>query len=102
MGLLPHPQLEGRVGRYDAGHLARLHAIKHLQAQGFSLAGIKVLFDAHERGTSLETVLGIARPSKTSDFPTGAEPAPAALRLALVPAPFALALGALEQRPAPN
>jgi DNA-binding transcriptional MerR regulator len=102
LGLLPHPQVEGRVGRYDVGHVARLHAIGRLQAQGFSLAGIKVLFDAHERGASLETVLGIAGPSRTSDFPTGAEPAPAALRLALVPAPLALALGALEQRPAPN
>src|SRR5260370_39645871 len=69
LGLLPHPQLDGRVGRYDAAHVARLRAIGRLQAQGFSLAGIKVLFDAHDRGASLESLLGVARPSRPSDFP---------------------------------
>jgi DNA-binding transcriptional MerR regulator len=101
LGLLPHPQLEGRVGRYDSAHLARLRAIGRLQAQGFSLAGIKVLFDAHDCGTSLEAVLGVPNPL-LGEFPTGAEPAPAALRLALVPAPLASALGAFEGAPAAN
>jgi len=57
-GLLPHPRLEGRVGLYDDGHLARLRYIAHLQSQGFSLAGIRALLDAWEDGRSLSDVLG--------------------------------------------
>ncbi len=101
-GLLPHPQLDGRVGRYDEAHLARLRAIGRLQAQGFSLAGIKVLFDAHDRGASLETVLGVTNPPRRALFPAGPEPAPRALRLALVPSPLASALGAFESPPTAN
>ncbi|HYX43705.1 MAG TPA: MerR family transcriptional regulator, partial [Acidimicrobiales bacterium] len=42
-GLLPHPRLVGRVGRYDDGHLARLRYIGHLQDRGFSQAAIRDL-----------------------------------------------------------
>jgi DNA-binding transcriptional MerR regulator len=101
-GLLPHPQLEGRVGRYSAAHLTRLRAIGRLQAQGFSLAGIKMLFNAHDCGASLESVLGLTDLPNIPEFPAGPEPASKALRLALVPAPLVSALGPFESTPAAN
>jgi DNA-binding transcriptional MerR regulator len=58
-GLLPHPDLVGRTGYYDAGHLERLRAILRLQAEGFSLAALGVLLAAWEAGTSLTQVLGL-------------------------------------------
>jgi DNA-binding transcriptional MerR regulator len=97
LGLLPHPQLEGRVGRYDADHVDRLRAIGRLQAQGFSLAGIKVLFDALARGATLQAVVGVPNPGDVADLPIGAHPAPPALRLALVPSPLAAALTTFDR-----
>jgi len=58
-GLLPPPVRRGRVGYYDAGHLARLRLIGQLQERGFSLAGIKALLDGMDRGQSLQAVLGV-------------------------------------------
>jgi DNA-binding transcriptional MerR regulator len=58
-GLLPPPERRGRVGYYDAGHLARLRLIAQLQEEGFSLASIKQLTDAWESGRSLDDVLGL-------------------------------------------
>ncbi|CAN5728323.1 MerR family transcriptional regulator [soil metagenome] len=58
-GLLNPPTKRGRVGYYDAAHLARLRLIAHLQERGFSLASIKELFEGMERGESLRTVLGL-------------------------------------------
>lgn len=40
-GLLPPPQLRGRVGLYDEGHLARLRLIRDLQEAGFTLNAIE-------------------------------------------------------------
>src|SRR5260370_31305579 len=60
LGLLRPPRLAGRVGLYDAAHLQRLRAIGRLQARGFSLAGIKDLFDAYDRGQALGTVRALA------------------------------------------
>lgn len=57
-GLLPPPVIDGRVGRYDEGHLARLRLIAQLQEQGYSLAGIASLLEAWEKGHSLADVLG--------------------------------------------
>jgi DNA-binding transcriptional MerR regulator len=65
LGLLPAPALDGRVGRYGPSHLARLRAAVRLGAQGFSLAAIKALFDAFDRGESLAAILpprGSAKP----------------------------------------
>jgi DNA-binding transcriptional MerR regulator len=42
-GLLPAPEVRGRVGYYGPDHLERLELIKELQAQGFNLQGIKQL-----------------------------------------------------------
>ncbi|MGI8983625.1 MAG: MerR family transcriptional regulator [Acidimicrobiales bacterium] len=57
-GLLPSPRMEGRVGYYDDGHLARLRYIAGLQERGFSLAAIQALLDAWEEGRGLNDVLG--------------------------------------------
>ncbi|HVL26671.1 MAG TPA: MerR family transcriptional regulator [Acidimicrobiales bacterium] len=57
-GLLPPPELEGRTGYYDEGHLGRLRLIAQLQHQGFSLAGIAELLKAWEQGRSLADLLG--------------------------------------------
>ena len=57
-GLLPPPRMEGRVGYYDAGHLARLEYVANLQERGFSLAAIQCLLDAWEQGRGLTDVLG--------------------------------------------
>ncbi len=82
LGLVEAPRLEGRVGRYDAGHLARLRAVRRLQQRGFSLAGIRVLLDAYDRGDTLAGVVGL-----TAD--AFADPRPSRLlRLALVPGPL--------------
>ena len=43
--LLPPPRREGRIAWYGADHVERLHRIKELQRQGFSLAVIRRLVD---------------------------------------------------------
>lgn len=57
-GLLPAPRLVGRVGYYGEGHLARLRHINALLERGFTLASIRELFEAWERGYGLADVLG--------------------------------------------
>ncbi len=74
-GLLPPPQKKGRVGYYDASHLARLRLIGELRERGFSLAAINELVDDWQRGRSLGDVLGLE-----SDIATLLTP-PAVLRL---------------------
>jgi DNA-binding transcriptional MerR regulator len=59
MGLLDRPSLKGRTGLYTAHHLDRLRAILRLQAQGFSLRSLALLFRSHERGDTLGAVLGL-------------------------------------------
>jgi DNA-binding transcriptional MerR regulator len=86
LGLLRPPRLAGRVGLYDAGHLQRLRAIGRLQARGFSLAGIKDLFDASDRGEALGAVLGLG---PVDEVASGVEiPAARLPALALVPGPW--------------
>ena len=58
-GLVPPPRRRGRVGYYGIRHLDRLRAIAGLQERGFSLAGIKELFDGLESGESLGAVVGL-------------------------------------------
>jgi DNA-binding transcriptional MerR regulator len=45
-GLLPAPEVRGRVGYYGPEHVARLRLIRDLQADGFNLAAIRRLLDA--------------------------------------------------------
>jgi DNA-binding transcriptional MerR regulator len=42
-GLMPGPTILGRVGYYDAHHVARLRLIQHLRDSGLNLDGIKYL-----------------------------------------------------------
>jgi DNA-binding transcriptional MerR regulator len=63
LGLLPHPELRGRTGVYTAAHRERLAAIFRLQAQGFSLESLGVLFGALDAGRSLAAVLGVGEPA---------------------------------------
>jgi DNA-binding transcriptional MerR regulator len=69
VGLLPHPELRGRIGHYGAGHRERLTAILHLQAKGFSLESLGLLFEALQAGQSLAAALGVPEPSTSSDAP---------------------------------
>jgi DNA-binding transcriptional MerR regulator len=58
-GLIPAPEVQGRVGYYGTEHLARLQLIREMQAQGFNLAAIAhVLQEARGAG---EEILGFTR-----------------------------------------
>ena len=58
LGLLSPPLRVGRVGRYDMSHRERLGAIGRLQDRGYSLAGMRDLFDAWDTGRELRAVIG--------------------------------------------
>src|SRR5271166_4821727 len=58
-GLIPPPEVQGRVGYYGPEHLARLHLVREMQAQGFNLAAIAHLLE-EARGAGAE-VLGFTR-----------------------------------------
>jgi DNA-binding transcriptional MerR regulator len=58
-GLIPPPEVQGRVGYYGAEHLARLQLIREMQAQGFNLAAIAHVLE-QARGSG-EEVLGFTR-----------------------------------------
>src|ERR1035437_6171199 len=58
-GLIAAPEVQGRVGYYGAEHLAGLHLIREMQAQGFNLAAIAHLLQ-EARGAG-EEVLGFTR-----------------------------------------
>jgi DNA-binding transcriptional MerR regulator len=45
-GLLPAPEVRGRIGYYGAEHVARLRLVRDLQADGFNLTAIKRLLYA--------------------------------------------------------
>jgi DNA-binding transcriptional MerR regulator len=59
MGLIDPPSLRGRTGLYGADHLDRVHAILRLQAAGFALQSLSVLFEAYQRGDTLADLLGL-------------------------------------------
>lgn len=58
-GLLAAPLRAGRLGRYGPSHRERLGAIVRLQKRGYSLAGMRDLFDAWESGCEFRTVVGL-------------------------------------------
>ncbi|WP_280442722.1 MerR family transcriptional regulator [Nocardia brasiliensis] len=58
-GLLPSPEVRGRVGYYQADHLNRLETISRLLSRGMKLNGIKELLAAWDRGDGLAQVLGV-------------------------------------------
>ena len=66
LGLLPHPELHGRTGLYEAVHRDRLTAILQLQDRGFSLDSLGILFGALQAGRSLAAVLGLPEPAAST------------------------------------
>src|SRR5918998_4213483 len=54
-GLLPPPEVRGRVGYYGPEHVERLRLIQELQAEGLKLDGIKRLLE-ESRGDGLLNV----------------------------------------------
>lgn len=53
-GLLPAPDVQGRIGYYGDPHIARLELIQQLQAGGFNLAAIQSLVErAEETGDDI-------------------------------------------------
>jgi DNA-binding transcriptional MerR regulator len=63
-GLLPRPDLVGRIGYYDAGHLERLRAILRLQGDGFSLAALATLLRGWDANMTLAQILGLGSPAE--------------------------------------
>jgi len=58
-GLLPPPQVRGRIGYYGPEHVARLQLIKEMQADGFNLEAIGKLLE--RSGGSSEEMLRFTR-----------------------------------------
>jgi DNA-binding transcriptional MerR regulator len=53
-GLLPAPDVQGRIGYYGESHIARLELIQQLQSGGFNLTAIQRLVErAEETGDSI-------------------------------------------------
>ncbi len=52
-GLLPPPDVKGRVGYYGPEHVARLELIKEMQADGFNLGAITNLLDGSGSGEEM-------------------------------------------------
>jgi DNA-binding transcriptional MerR regulator len=59
-GLLPRPEMAGRVAHYGPAHLERLRLIAGLQDRGLAIKAIRELLDRVERGdTRLDEWLGL-------------------------------------------
>ncbi|WP_040834058.1 MerR family transcriptional regulator [Nocardia brevicatena] len=58
-GLLPSPEVRGRIGYYGSDHLNRLQTISRLLGRGMKLNGIRELLAAWDRGDGLAEVLGV-------------------------------------------
>jgi DNA-binding transcriptional MerR regulator len=67
-GLLPSPELRGRIGYYGSAHLHRLQTISRLLSRGMKLNGIRELLEAWDRGDGLAEVLGV--PGQSPDRAT--------------------------------
>jgi DNA-binding transcriptional MerR regulator len=86
-GLLPAPARSGRMAVYDDDHLARLDAIRDLQAHGLTLTAIRRLLD-RAPGSAATTALAFARAAVARAAETEYEilsPAEGAARLNLAP-----------------
>jgi DNA-binding transcriptional MerR regulator len=67
-GLLPPPEVRGRIGYYGPEHISRLRLIQELQAEGMKLEGIKrLLRESDGRGD------GLLRVKHAADSPQDAE-----------------------------
>lgn len=85
-GLLSSPRRSGRVARYDDDHVARLEAIRDLQAHGLTLMAIRRLVD-QAPGNAATTALAFVRAavSQAGDGVETLSPAEGARRLNLDP-----------------
>src|SRR4051812_16889712 len=90
-GLLPGPEIRGRVGYYGDGHLARLALIARLQEKGYSLAAIRDLTESWQSGRSVGALLGL---ESAVGGAGGPEP------VDLTYAEFAERFGGIEMEPA--
>src|SRR5215218_3672186 len=67
-GLLPPPEVRGRIGYYGPEHVSRLRLVQELQAEGMKLEGIKrLLRESAGRGD------GLLRVKQAADAPDEAE-----------------------------
>ena len=58
-GLLPPPEVRGRVGYYGPEHVARLRLVREMQADGYNLNAIKKLLEGSQGDA--EQLLGLRR-----------------------------------------
>ncbi|MFE3758711.1 MerR family transcriptional regulator [Nocardia tengchongensis] len=58
-GLLPSPDIRGRIGYYGVDHVSRLQTISRLLSRGMKLNGIRELLEAWDRGDGLADILGV-------------------------------------------
>lgn len=68
-GVLPPPEIRGRIGYYSPDHLKRLRTISRLLSRGMKLNGIKELLDAWDRGEGLADLLGVDDDAETATAP---------------------------------
>jgi DNA-binding transcriptional MerR regulator len=54
-GLLPPPEVQGRTGYYNEGHVARIELTREMQAEGLNLEAIRRVLESSE-GSSREMV----------------------------------------------
>lgn len=71
-GLLPPPRRVGRVAMYDAEHLARLEAIRDLQAHGLTLTAIRRLLE-RAPGNAAPTALAFVKTAVAQSVGDNAE-----------------------------
>jgi len=69
MRVLDPPVRRGRIAFYGEGHLRRLELIARLQERGYSLAGVRDLFDAWAAGRDLAGVLAGPDGALTEEVP---------------------------------
>ena len=59
-GLIPPPRRQGRVGIYDDAHLSRLRIIGQMLERGYTLANIREMIAALEKGHEVGDLLGLS------------------------------------------
>ncbi|WP_328391673.1 MerR family transcriptional regulator [Nocardia sp. NBC_00416] len=73
-GLLPSPDVRGRIGYYGSDHLNRLQTISRLLGRGMKLNGIRELLSAWDRGDGLGDVLGVTDQTMSVSRPAPSGP----------------------------
>src|SRR5829696_7345551 len=69
-GLLPPPEVRGRIGYYGPEHINRIRLIQELQAEGMKLDGIKrLLRESRGRGDGLLRVKHAADAADEAESP---------------------------------